>query len=37
MKFLFKHKSEEEDGDNDDVIKEKIETDIYRENNHIYF
>jgi ATP-dependent protease ClpP protease subunit len=37
MKFLFKHKSEEECGDNDDVIKEKIETDIYRDNNHIYF
>jgi c-di-AMP phosphodiesterase-like protein len=37
MKFVLKSRSEEDSEQDDDIKKEKIESDIYRDNNHIYF
>jgi ATP-dependent Clp protease protease subunit len=37
MKFIFKNRLEEEKEDDNEVDKDKIENDIYRDNNHVYF
>jgi ATP-dependent protease ClpP protease subunit len=37
MKFVLKNNNKNEDDDEDEEDKTKIETNVYRENNHIYF
>jgi len=37
MKLIFKNRLDEEKEDDNDVDKSKIENDIYRDNNHVYF
>jgi ATP-dependent Clp protease protease subunit len=37
MKLIFKNRLAEEKEDDNEVDKDKIENDIYRDNNHVYF